>query len=113
MLSVMVAWGKRWSHNNKGKIGSTVHRAAMKWFLKVLTALSAAFLQCMCGGTSWNCISESSKYFLRSSDISISMMWSLGVNPRCLNLSLIFVITLMMQGPVLLLSGVVRILLAS
>ena len=79
-------------HNYKGGIGSTVHRAAINWFLKFITALSAAFIRCMCGGTSWNCISESSTYFLRSSDTSLSMMWNFGVNPRFLNLSWILVI---------------------
>ena len=74
MLSVMVNWGKRRSPKYKGKRGPTVHRAAITWFLKVITDLYAAFLQCICGGTSWNCISESSKFFLRSSDTSLSMM---------------------------------------
>ena len=61
-----------------------MHRAAIKWFLNVLTDLSAEFLQSMCGGTSCNCMSESSKYLLRSSDTSLSMMWSFGVNPASL-----------------------------
>ena len=90
-----------------------MHRAAIKWFLKVLTDLSAEILRCMCGGTNWNCISESSKYFLRSSDTSLSMMWSFGVNPRFINLLCILVIPLRMQGPVLFLIGMVRILSAS
>ena len=89
-----------------------MHRAAIMWFFKVLTAFSAEFFRCMCGGTSWNCISESSKYFLRSSDTSLSMMWIFGVNPRFINLLWILVIPLGMQGPVMFLSGVVTILLA-
>ena len=43
--------------------------------------------RCMCCGTSWLCISESSKHFLSSSDTSLSMMWSFGVNPRFLKFS--------------------------
>ena len=90
-----------------------MHRAAINRFSEVLTALSAAFLRCMCGGTSWKFISEYSKYFPRYSETSLSMMWRFGVNHCFLDLSLIFVIPLRMQGPVLFLSGVVIILLSS
>ena len=112
MLSFMVTWGKSRSHIYKGNRGSTVHRESIKCFLKLIKALSAAFIQCMCGGTSWDCISESSKYCLKSSDTSLSLMWSFGVNPRFLNLALLFVIPFRIQGPVVFLSGVVIILLS-
>ena len=52
MSSVMVTWVKRRYHIYKGKRGSTVDRSSIKWLLNVIKALSAAFLQCMCGGTS-------------------------------------------------------------
>ena len=90
-----------------------MHRAAIKGFLNVLTVLSAEFLRWMCGVTSWNCMSESSEYCLRFSDTSLRMMWSFGVNPCFLNLSLIIIIPFGIQGPVLFLSGVVELLLAS
>ena len=90
-----------------------MHMVAIKWFLNVITAIYAAFIQCMCGGTSWNCMYESSKYCLRFSDTSLSMMWNFGINPRFLHLSYIFVIPFSMQGPVLFLSVVFKILLAS
>ena len=31
-----------------------MHKAEIKWFLNVLTSLSVASIQCMCGGTSLN-----------------------------------------------------------
>ena len=90
-----------------------MNRAAIKWFLNVLKALSAAFLRYMCGVTSSNYMYESSKYFLRSSDTSLSMMRSFGVNTFFLDLSWNFIIQFRMQGPIMFLSGVVKILLAS
>ena len=64
-----------------------MHRVEIKCFLNVLASISVAFILCMCGGTSWNCISEYLKYFLRSYDASLSMIWIFGVNPCLVNLS--------------------------
>ena len=87
MLSVMVTWGKRRSHKYKWKIDSTVNMMETNLLLNFLTACLAAFIRCMCGGTSWNCMYDSPKYCFRSSDTSLYMMCSFGVNPRFLNLS--------------------------
>ena len=64
MLTIMVTCGKRRSHKYKDKRGYTVHKGLIKSFLNVLTSLSTSFLQCMCGGTSCNCMSESSNITL-------------------------------------------------
>ena len=52
-FNVMVAWSSSLSHKCKGKSLSTLHNPAMKWFLNVLIARSAAFRRWMPGGTSW------------------------------------------------------------
>ena len=48
-LIVSSAWRRSSFHNCIGKNLLTVHKPAMKWFLKVCMARSAAFTQCMCG----------------------------------------------------------------
>ena len=82
-----------------------MHNAEMKWLFNVLTDRSEVLCQCMCGVTNCNCMSFSSKYCFRSYDTFFSMMFSFSVNPLFLNLSWIFVIPFIMQGPVLFLSG--------
>ena len=42
-LSVMTAWGRSLSQRYSGKFLSVLQRPAMKWFLKVRMARSAAF----------------------------------------------------------------------
>ena len=67
-----------------------MHRAEMKLFLNVVTARSEEFPLCMCGGTSWKCMSDSSKYCSGSFYTSLSMMCSCGVNPHFLLFSINF-----------------------
>ena len=52
----MVACGRRQSHRCMGKFLSVEQRPAMKWFLKVRMAHSAALHQCICSGASWKSI---------------------------------------------------------
>ena len=48
------ACGRRRSHCDLGNAGLTLARIMRKCALKVRMARSAAFLQCISGGTSWN-----------------------------------------------------------
>ena len=41
------------SHSVRGKLGSTIAKPALKWFLNVCMTLSAKFCWCVCGVTSW------------------------------------------------------------
>ena len=50
---VISAWGTSRSQRWLGKSKSTPANIEMKWALNVLMALSAAFLLCISGGTSW------------------------------------------------------------
>ena len=67
-----------------------MHRAAIKWFLNVLTAHSSVFIQFMCGGTNCNGMSISLQYCYRSSDSSFFMMCIFGVNPHFPYFSFVF-----------------------
>ena len=57
----------------------------MKWFLKVLTALSTGFNRWSCGATNWNL----SVFFLidaiNSFDVPLSKYYSIGVMPASFN----------------------------
>jgi hypothetical protein len=53
MLSVSNACGRSLSHKCSGNIGSHDANPAIKWFLNVCIALSAALRRWMCGGTNW------------------------------------------------------------
>ena len=55
------ACGIRRSHSLAGNRVSQRNNPVMRWFLKVLMALSAAFHRCTCGGTSWYLTLASSK----------------------------------------------------
>ena len=44
---VVRAWGKRRSHRRNGSSGSVLQRMAIKWFLKVRIARSAALRRCL------------------------------------------------------------------
>ena len=51
-LRVRTAWGRSLSYSAIGNFGSHVDKPAIRWFLKVLIALSAELCLCRCGGTS-------------------------------------------------------------
>ena len=48
----MMLWGMSLSHRLMGNAGSVLQSVAMKWFLKVRMARSAAFRRWTSGGTS-------------------------------------------------------------
>ena len=58
-----------------------MHRAEINLLLNVFTDRSVEFIRCIYGGTSWSCMSDSSEYFFRSSDTSLSIMCRFVVNP--------------------------------
>ena len=82
---VISVWGSRRHHKCSGKLGFT-HSAAMKWFLNVRIALSAALRRCMPGGASWKSISASTRNCFRSVDASLSSLWSCGRSPAAVSL---------------------------
>ena len=77
-FNVVVYCGRSLSHSSIGKVGSKDTNPAKKWFLKVLIALSAAFLRCTCGGTNWYDIFCFTKLAFRSANASLSKMYKLG-----------------------------------
>lgn len=80
----MAAWVKSSDHRFIGNCGLTEHSPAMKWFLNVRMARSAALRLCTCGGT--NC--RLTLFFLmarsRLSEVSLSITWNRGVWPLVL-----------------------------
>ena len=80
-LSVSVHCGMRRSHSFMGYLGSMVQRPAIRWFLYVRMALSAAFLLWIWGGTSWKDTLFLRNDFFMSSEHSLSNMWRLGASP--------------------------------
>ena len=81
-LRVMSACGRSFSHRIKGKSGSVLQRPAMKWFLKVRMARSAALRRWMWGGASWKSMSWLSMNCMSAVDASLSSRWRLGLSPR-------------------------------
>ena len=74
-LSVNSACSTSLSNIYSGKFGSTVQRADVKWFLKVLMALSALLARWLPGGTGWIVMRGmcSRQYCFRRSDVLLSM----------------------------------------
>ena len=58
------------------------HMPAMKWFLKVWMARSAALRRWMCGGASWKSTSSSVMNDWRAAEASLSKRWRAGLSPR-------------------------------
>ena len=78
---VMSHWGRRRSHSLSGKFGSQEQRPAMKWFLKVWMARSAALRRWLWGGTRWKSILYFVKAALRSDEHSMSRICRSGAYP--------------------------------
>jgi hypothetical protein len=78
---VIVAWGTSLSHRCIGKLGSVVARPAMKWFLNVRMARSAAFARWTPGGTNWYWMCSVSMYRFSTAEHSLSIRCSLGRRP--------------------------------
>ena len=83
-LRVVVACGSKRHHRCIGKDGSVLARPEIKWSLNVAIALSAAFIQWRCGGTSWNDMPLERKCSLSFSGHSLSNICTCGVNPLLL-----------------------------
>lgn len=81
----MLAWGMSLSHRCIGKAGLQLESPAMKWFLKVLMALSTAFLQWMYNGASWKSTPLLIRYSISTREHSLSNLASCGVSPACLS----------------------------
>ena len=80
-FSVRLAWGTSLSHRWSGKSLSHVANPAMKWFLNVLIARSAALLRWMYGGANSNVASSSTMNSLSALEHSLSSFASLGDSP--------------------------------
>ena len=80
-LIVRTACGMSLSHKCMGNLASVVHNPAMKWFLKVRIARSAALVRCWPGAASWYLISLVLKYIFIMSEHSLSSMCSCGPHP--------------------------------
>ena len=74
MFKVISAKGRRRSQRSSGKSGWVDEKTEMRWFLPVLTALSAGLVLWVCGGT--NCTGNfcERKYSLHSNEVSLSTM---------------------------------------
>jgi hypothetical protein len=64
----------------RGGLGLHVARPEQKWFFQVWMARSAELRLWLCGGTRWKLTLYFVKAFLRSSEHSLSRIWSLGAN---------------------------------
>ena len=83
------------SHLFNGKFLCAVHSPAIKWFLTVLIALSAAFLRWHPEVTNWTVIfSLVSRKAMRSVDTSLSRMWKVGRIPAAFRFLMIVVTAL-------------------
>jgi hypothetical protein len=71
-LRVCRACGRSRSHKFMGKSGGTELRPAMKWFLNVRMARSAAFRRCTCGGDNWTSMCWASMNWRSALDASLS-----------------------------------------
>ena len=72
-----------------------VHNPAMKWFLKVMIALSAALLRWHPAGANWTVIFLSvSRNSMRSVETSLSRIWNAGRSPAAFIFPIIVVTAL-------------------
>ena len=65
-LSVSMHCKRSLSQNEAGKCGSYLHRPALRWFLNVMIALSAALRRWRYAGTNWCFTFDLLKNFLMS-----------------------------------------------
>ena len=88
----MTAIGKRLSHLFNGNFLCDMHSPAIKWFLNVLIALSAAFLRWHPAGANWTVVFSSvSRKAMRSVYTSLSRMWKVGRSPAAFRFLMIVV----------------------
>jgi hypothetical protein len=80
-LRVSCACGINLSHSCNGKFLSTVANPAMKWFLNVWIARSAALTRWFSGSTSCSVASCSFRNCLIVLEHSLSLTWNCGLNP--------------------------------
>ena len=73
-LRVISAKGRRRSQRSSGKSGWVDEKTDMRWFLPVLTALSAGLDLWVCGGTNVTGNRCERKYSLHSNEVSLSTM---------------------------------------
>ena len=83
------------SHLLNGKFLCAVHIPAIKWFLNILIALSAAFLRWHPAGANWKVMfSLVSRKAMRYVDTSLSRMWKVGRSTAAFRFLMIVVTTL-------------------
>jgi hypothetical protein len=58
-------------------------------FLNVCIAISVAFCWYTCGGTSWNWMSFQCRKSFKALDVSLSIVWNVGVSPVAVSSSYI------------------------
>ena len=80
-LMVNTACGMSLSHKCMGNSASVVHNPAIKWFLNVRMARSAALVRCWPGAANWYLMSLVLKYIFIISEHSLSSMCSCGPRP--------------------------------
>ena len=88
-LMVMSACGNNRSHRLTGKSMSVLHRPAMKWFLNVRIARSAALVRCCPGAASWYLILLTLKYDFIIPEHSLSSICTCGPLPLLRSISCI------------------------
>ena len=82
MLRVSCDCANHLSHSCSGALTSIVANPEMKWYLAVLTAVSAALTRWLCGSTNWMLVFWLMMYFLMALEHSLSKTCSLGARFR-------------------------------
>lgn len=111
MFSESCACGINLLHIAAGQFGSIVQNPAMRWFLKVWIALSAAFTRWLCGSTNCILMLLASRYVCTVLLATLSIILNCGLKPRLVRYSTLLRYASMMEVSLTSVTGVARMAL--